>query len=121
MKLRIKGNSVRLRLSKPEVEQLSYDGAVTEQIHFANADFIYSIKKSFDENNIRAEYHNNQLTVYVPANLLNGWPGNNVISLDNRLADGSLSEVYVLVEKDFKCIDDSSEDQSDNYENPKTC
>lgn len=121
MKLRIKGNSVRLRLSKPEVEQLSSVGTITERTNFINADFIYSIEKSIEENNIRADYDNNHLTVYVPAKLVNDWPNNNMISLDNILADGSMPEVYVLVEKDFKCMDDSSEDQSDNYENPKTC
>ena len=30
--------------------------------------------------------------------------------------------LYLLIEKDFACLDHSSEDQSDNYENPnKTC
>ena len=30
--------------------------------------------------------------------------------------------LYILVEKDFKCLDEATEDQQDNYENPnKTC
>ena len=121
MKLRIKGNTIRLRLSKTEIEQLSTEGIVKDQTNFVNGSFIYSIEKETNGSNIRADYINNQLTVYVPANLLSDWPNNKVISLHNRLTDGSLPELYLLVEKDFKCIDNSSEDQSDNYDNPKIC
>jgi hypothetical protein len=28
------------------------------------------------------------------------------------------NSLYLLVEKDFVCLDETSEDQSDNYENP---
>jgi hypothetical protein len=121
MKLRIKGNSIRLRLSKPEVEKLSTEGIVEEQTSFADHSFIYAVKKETNRTNITAEFNNNQLTVYIPENLTGDWPVNEVVSLDNRLADGTLPALYILVEKDFKCIDNSSGDQSDNYENPKTC
>jgi hypothetical protein len=104
MKLRIKGNTIRLRLSKPEVERLSVEGVVQEQTNFGNTSLMYAIQKEIDGTAIKAAYHNNRLTVYVPENLIGDWPINNVISLDNRLADGSLPELYILVEKDFKCI-----------------
>jgi len=26
--------------------------------------------------------------------------------------------LYLLIEKDFKCLDETTEDQSDNFENP---
>ena len=32
------------------------------------------------------------------------------------LGDGN--ELYLLLEKDFQCLDNSIEDQTDNYENP---
>lgn len=122
MKLRIKGNSIRLRLSKPEVEKLSAEGMVEEQTSFANSALIYTIKKGVDGSDIKADFNSNQLTVYIPENLIVHWPFNNIISLDNRLSDGTYPDLYILVEKDFKCIDNSSEDQSDNYDHPiKIC
>ena len=122
MKLRIKGNSIRLRLSKPEVEKLSAEGMIAEQTSFANSFLIYAIKKEVDGSDIKADFNSNQLTVYIPENLIDHWPFNNVISLDNRLSDGTYPDLYILVEKDFKCIDNSSEDQSDNYDHPnKIC
>ncbi len=122
MKLRIKGNSIRLRLSKPEVEKLSAEGMIEEQTSFANSSLIYAIKKEVDGSDIKADFNINQLTVYIPENLIVHWPFNNVISLDNRQSDGSYPDLYILIEKDFKCIDNSSEDQSDNYDHPnKIC
>ena len=120
MKLRIKGNSIRIRLAKTEVEKLCKEGLLQEQTNFANGLFIYSLQKNNDEN-IEAGFTNNQLAVTIPSRLIEGWETNNTIGFDNRLADGNFPALYILIEKDFKCIDNSIEDQSDNFENPKTC
>jgi hypothetical protein len=120
MKLRIKGNSIRLRLSKPEVEILSLVGMIKEQTDFINNSFVYCLKKD-KGSELTASFNNNELVVFIPDEFVNDWPRNNIIGIDNKLIDGSLPELYILVEKDFKCIDDTTEDQSDNYDNPKTC
>jgi hypothetical protein len=121
MKLRIKGNTIRLRLSKKEVEQLCSEGIIREQTNFADASFVYSIQREINTDTIKATYKQNELVVYIPSALIKGWETNTIISFDNRSVDGSMPELLVLVEKDFKCIDNSTEDQTDNYENPKTC
>ncbi len=121
MKLRIKGNTIRLRLSKKEVEQLCKEGIIREQTNFVDTSFVYSIQKGTNTDTIKAAYKQNELAVFIPSALIRGWETNAIISFDNRLSDGSLPELLVLIEKDFKCIDNSTEDQSDNYENPKTC
>lgn len=120
MKLRIKGNSVRLRLSKPEVSILATAGIVKEQTDFGNASFVYSLLKK-DVDVLKAEFKNNELAIHIPHAFVNDWPGNNIVGIDNKLADGSFPSLYILVEKDFKCIDNTAEDQRDNYDNPKTC
>ncbi|MES2850101.1 MAG: hypothetical protein V4685_13670 [Bacteroidota bacterium] len=120
MKLRIKGNSIRLRLSKPEVEMLSSAGIIKEQTDFAGNSFVYCLKKD-TTGELKASFTNNQLVVFIPGEFVHDWPGNNIVGIDNKLVDGSLPQLYILVEKDFKCIDDTTEDQSDNYDNPKTC
>ena len=121
MKLRIKGNTVRLRLSKPEVELLSAQGMIKEQTNFGNTSFMYSIQKEVNGNQLRADFKNDALTVYMPESLLTGWSTNNTIGFDNKQPGDPIPGLYILVEKDFKCIDNSTEDQRDNYENPKAC
>ena len=119
MKLRIKSNTIRLRLSKSEVAQLAAEGHLQEQTTFANSTFTYAVQSDADTDTITADFTNGTLTVYMPQNLVQDWPVNDVVSLDNKNA---ASNLFILIEKDFKCIDNSAEDQSDNYENPyKTC
>lgn len=121
MKLRIKGNSIRLRLSKTEVATLCADGVLREQTDFAETSFVYVLMKSGEQKNIEATFTGHQLTVFVPGSMLEGWPQNQVVSLDNRLPDGAVPSLYILIEKDFKCIDNTIEDQSDNYDHPTIC
>jgi hypothetical protein len=120
MKLRIKGNSIRLRLSKPEVEMLSSIGMIKEQTDFGNNSFVYSLQKDIGCE-LKASFTNNELVISIPAKFVTDWPGNTIIGIDNKAVDGNVPALYILVEKDFKCIDEVNEDQSDNYDNPKTC
>lgn len=120
MKLRIKGDSIRIRLAKTEVEKLCKEGLLQEHTNFANGVFIYSLQKAGGEM-IEASFSNNQLAVTIPAGLIEGWETNNLIGFNNRMANGIVPPLYILIEKDFKCIDNSTEDQADNYENPKNC
>ncbi len=122
MKIRIKGNSVRIRLSKSETELFAAKGYLEERTDFGNSSFIYSIKRTENEN-ISANFINGNITVHIPQHLLTEWTTSNLVSLDYNMPLGSDKYLYILLEKDFKCIDAVvTEDQSDYFENPaKSC
>ena len=122
MKIRIQGNSVRLRLSRTEVELLCTEGYIQENTVFGSSTFSYAVKQDPLLHELAAAFHDNQITMYVPAAFLENWARNSIVGLDARMQVGNDKELYLLIEKDFKCLDNVSEDQSDNYENPnKTC
>lgn len=122
MKLRIKGNSIRLRLSKTEVAKLDTTGYLEEQTLFIGNKFKYALKKVDRGNELSATFDNNQISVFIPATLVNDWPANDIVGFDARMNITGTDSLYILVEKDFICLDETTEDQSDNYENPnKTC
>lgn len=116
MKLRIKGNSVRLRLTKSEVEKLCNNSSLEERTIFGDGVFKYSIQCKDNLNELSAKFENGVLTVYIPTSFTNGWNSNDVIGFSSP----SGNELNILVEKDFKCLDETTEDQSDNFENPHT-
>lgn len=119
MKIRIKGNSVRYRLSKSDVEQLAATGIVEEMTELPEKTFRYAlqIKKGID--NLDASFSNDTITLFVPAEIATAWPNNDVVGHEHTITLTNDRSLYLLVEKDFKCIDTTSgEDQSDNYENP---
>ena len=120
MKIRIHGNSVRFRLSKTEVGKLENEGYLEETTDFGLAQLGYAVQKSA-VTELQARFEHNKITLEVPEKLLTGWASNNTVGFDGNMPLGDGSSLLMLIEKDFKCLDNVGEDQSDNYDNPKTC
>jgi len=122
MKLRIKANSLRIRLTRSEVEKLANTGYLEEQTLFANNSFVYALQSVDEGNELSAAMDNNKITMFVPKHLIEGWPENNIVGFNANMPLAENNSLYLLLEKDFVCLDETTEDQSDNYDNPnKTC
>ena len=122
MKLRIKGNSLRYRLSRSEVAKFVTTGYLEEQTLFGQNKFMYALQIAGNGDELAATFDQNKITMFVPAVLLQGWPENDVVGFNANMPLTDSSSLYLLLEKDFICLDDTTEDQTDNYENPhKTC
>lgn len=122
MKLRIKGNSLRIRLTKTEVSTLANTGYLEEQTQFGNTAFIYALQSVDKGAELSAIFEGNKITMLVPVALLKDWPANSVVGFDALIPLPGNKSLYLLLEKDFVCLDETNEDQGDNYENPnKTC
>ena len=121
MKLRIKGNSLRIRLTKTEVSKLAETGYLEEQTIFPNNRFIYALQKT-DAAALSATFESNKITMLVPDLFIKDWPVNDVVGLDTKMQLPNNESLFLLIEKDFVCLDETTEDQRDNYENPnKNC
>ncbi|NER11326.1 hypothetical protein SAMN06265375_103318 [Muriicola jejuensis] len=118
MKIRIKGDSIRFRLTKSEVEALCNSGEYREETHFKSNSFTYAVKKS-PTSGMSAGYADNSITLYVCDRLLEGWAENDTVGFEEVERIGDRSSLHLLLEKDFVCLDHRLEDQSDNYPNPK--
>lgn len=116
MKIRIKDNSIRLRITRSEVTELGKSGIVSCTTEFVDRPFIYEIVKT-DEEELSAAFIENRMVMKIPQAMIE-----ELVSTDRVGFDGQIGLVKLLVEKDFVCIDNSLEDQSDNYPNPNlTC
>ncbi len=122
MKLRIKGNSIRFRLTRSEVDKLALTGYLEEQTLFGQTKFLYALQTIADENKSSATFADNKMTMFVPTDFIKDWPHNDIVGLNFNMPITATDTLYLLLEKDFVCLDETTEDQSDNYENPnKTC
>lgn len=122
MKIRIKGPSLRLRLSRSEVYQLVHEGRIEETTPFAGKDFKYALEKTDSGDTLHADFEGDVITMYVPQRLIQNWDTNSLVTIDANMDLPSGTSLYLLLEKDFQCLDKTEEDQSDNYINPnKTC
>ena len=122
MKLRILDNSIRLRLSQSEVQQVSEKGLVRGRVRFAGSNaFEYILESSPATVNPEAHMSNNVLTVRVPRMDIRQWADSERVSIDAAqvLSDGE--RLRILVEKDFRCLSPrEGEDESDLYPHPGT-
>jgi len=118
MKIRIKGNTLRYRLTKTEVSNLAANGIVEEQTEFNEQTFTYALKAKSGIENLEASFTNNTITIYFPASKTEEWRDGEQVGhhFDMPLKNGK--ELFILVEKDFVCLDETHEDQGDNYPNP---
>jgi hypothetical protein len=119
MKIRIKGDSIRIRLTKTEVAKFGSEGHLEEKTNFATGAFTYILKSSEAINELSAGIEGATVTMYVPAAMTKEWTTTDIVGYNNNMPLGNGNSLFLLLEKDFKCIDgEVLEDQSDNYENP---
>lgn len=112
MKIRIKDNSIRFRLTQSEVSELGRNGLISGNTEFPGNTFTYAVERT-EESTLSAEFEANRMIVRVPAPMVSEW-----VSTDRVGFDGQSGKIKILVEKDFVCLDNTLEDQSDNYPNP---
>lgn len=121
MKIRIKGNSVRLRLTKTDVRNLGDAGIVKETTSFGTSVLKYELQRA-EQDTMTTSFENNTITVFMPSLMVSKLVTTQEISFDAKQNIGNDEILYILVEKDFQCLDHTTEDQSDMYINPnKTC
>ena len=113
MKIRIKGNSIRYRLTQTDVNYFEKAGMLTDHIDFGNAQLIYAIERSEAEADLRVTFEHNIITLYVPLKMAQEWFSTNRTGFSVQQ-----DNLHLLLEKDFQCLDNVEEDQSDNYPNP---
>lgn len=122
MKIRIKGNSVRIRVTKSEVTRFAEEGRLEEKTEFGDAVLTYALQCSDDFENPSADFKSNRVTVYIPTPIRKVWVETDLISIKHKMDIGNEKTLSILVEKDFVCLDHTDEDQSDNFPNPnRTC
>lgn len=119
MKIRIKGNSIRYRLSKTDVATLTTNGRLCEQTDFGNRQLTYALEASTGTA-LEARFDGDTITLQMPQAWLAGWEVSNQVGFSSTQLLSNGNSLQLLLEKDFKCLDATTEDQSDNYENPQT-
>ncbi len=120
MKLRVRDNSIRLRLTQAEVELVRADGLVRGRVPLAGSNnFDYVLESSPATVKSEAHISNNVLTVRVPEAEILSWSDSDEVSISaTQLVDGG-DELTILVEKDFACLAPrEGEDETDMYPHP---
>jgi hypothetical protein len=114
MKLRIRGSSIRLRLTQSEVARVASEGRIEDAIDFGGAKLVYAFASG---DGLRATYTQNRIEVTAPGAQIAKWASSEDVAIE-----GTHGALQILVEKDFACLKPRSEDDADAFPNPnETC
>ncbi len=123
MKLRLRENSIRLRLLQTEVRQLREVGYVSETITFGinpAENLTYSLRVSEDANEIRAQKSDIRIEIFLPLAIAENWIGNDQVGLYAEQIVGEKTVLKIAVEKDFVCTERPADaDNADAFPHPK--
>ena len=113
MKLRIKGNTIRLRLTQSEVATIGADGSVKETTIFSpTSQFEYEVQAR-EVAAIESEYQNNRMLISIPKAIARAWAVSNDVGIE-----AEQNQLKIIIEKDFACLSPRGEEDSDTFENP---
>lgn len=121
MKLRIRGNSIRLRLTKGEIALLGDTGRVAASTDFGAEwpVFKYELRTDEETEGVRALFDRNTIRILLSVSAATAWIKSETVGIESTQQTSANSFLRLLIEKDFKCLSPrDGEDESDTFENP---
>ena len=119
MKLRIHGNSLRLRLTQPEVAQFSKTGFVEDSVQFGpGIRFAYTIETSSALSTPQATYQDHWLRIQVPASLASEWYTSDDVAISAEQKVEPDATLAILIEKDYQCLHGGDKRDPNAFPNP---
>jgi hypothetical protein len=119
MKLRLRANSLRLRLTRTEVSAFGTAGKVEEIVNFGRKGqkrLVYALERSSNGDEVAATFDNDRVCVYIPREKAHEWVSTDLVGIQ-----ASQNELTILIEKDFACAQPRiGEDESDMFANPNS-
>jgi hypothetical protein len=122
MKLRISGNSIRLRVRRSEVAKLTAGERIAETVHLGcseQAALTYALGTEPDAASVQLRYEGGEILVLLPKDVASAWAGTEQVGIYATVDLGANGKLDVIVEKDFACLDLSDAENADTFPNPE--
>ncbi|WP_119079096.1 DUF7009 family protein [Chitinophaga alhagiae] len=118
MKIRIRGNSIRYRLDKADIAVLEARGKVEEHTRIGAHSLHFCVRSKEGLQAPAIQLEGPAVHLAVPATQIQAWTGTDLTGFDAVIINPDGSELKILVEKDFKCLTERGEDESQAFDNP---
>ncbi len=115
MKLRLRHNSIRLRLTRSEVDRLQHSGQVQETVEFPKTPFVFSLESASDVETISASFADGRLSVSVPLEQSRAWAATEEVGIE-----AEFQGLSILIEKDWPCLHPSATEDADTFARPQS-
>lgn len=113
MKLRIHGNSVRLRLRRSEIEAFAQQGRLEEKLDIGAGTFRY-VLATHEGDAVEVDFDCGELLIHLPTAQAKAWVSGEEVGIYAKTAT-----VEVILEKEFRRTSQKTEFDEDLYPNPR--
>ena len=120
MKLRMKGNSLRLRITRTEMETLIHKGRIQETTWLgpgADCRLTYALELS-NGNHVTLRCVPPEIAVLLPRSEATAWRNGDQAGIYATAEIGPRGFLELMIEKDFACLDRSDADKHDTFPHP---
>ncbi len=121
MKLRIKGNSLRFRITQPDMEKLIDSGRIEEVVYFATDDEAmlgYALRHETTLPSPTLIYDSLIIEAALPTHIAREWAATMQVGIYFSVNLGTRGVLNLIVEKDFACLDPGDDDVVGTFPNP---
>jgi hypothetical protein len=117
MKLRIKGNTIRFRLTQSEVAQLGRGATLRDSTEFAPAQHLtWLLEPAPAISEMEAAFRDATVSVRLPKSDVQTWANTDTVGIY-----GQTGVLEISIEKDFRCLTRTgSPEEADAFPNPHT-
>ena len=108
MKLRMEGNSIRLRLGRSDLAEFAGHGQIEEELSFPGGRrLVYGLEVSNASDRPSAALHEIpigvRLVVHLPESWVGGWADSDRVGFESQIPLEDGNRLTILVEKDLEC------------------
>jgi hypothetical protein len=119
MKIRMQPNSIRLRLKRAEVATLIKENIIEERMVFGgDQELRYCLQLSHNIENPQATFRAGEILVKVPYDRATHWALSSDVSIEGAQTITGQTQMQILVEKDFACLNGTAEQNVDAFPHP---
>lgn len=104
MKLRLRGNSIRLRVNRQEVERLASGKVLEEEVRFPGNTRISYVLEPSDRDSPTASFDDGAIRIAAPRQQVREWANTESIGIYFELPSNHVP-LSVAIEKDLECLD----------------
>jgi uncharacterized protein DUF7009 len=121
VKLRLRGDTIRLRLTRSEVESIGAGRRVSETLHLPDgSEFRYTLVAA-GANGVQMQRESAlvEIVIEIVASQAHSWATSEQVGYSGE-TPLQIGDVSLLIEKDFTCITPRiGEEESDTFPNPQ--
>lgn len=106
MKLRLKGNQLRLRLSQEEIDILRIEGEIEERMIFGPTEeqtLSYSLMIDQGIQEVQAHFHACLIRVAIPQKIALSWIHSDQVGIYHQNSHQNQASLSIAIEKDLPC------------------